>query len=117
MAEKFPGAIHIKPESGRIKMGWAFSKEQVLPQWQIPKAPYFPQVVLKGASQFIPALAEYAENTPTPIVEYGGYYTRTIKNWSLVGPTEINNVFIVGALAGFGSMTACSVGELCALYI
>ncbi|MFK7936176.1 MAG: FAD-dependent oxidoreductase, partial [Saprospiraceae bacterium] len=117
LTQPFPGAIHIKPESGRIKMGWAFSTASVKPQWEIPAAPYFPQVVLKGASRFIPALVAYAENIPTPLIEYGGYYTRTKENWPLVGPTEIENVFVVGALAGFGSMTACAVGELCALHI
>ena len=117
LTQKFPGAIHIKPDGGRIKMGWAFSTTQVDPQWEVPSKPYFPQVVLKGASKFIPALAAYAENIPTPLIEYGGYYTRTAENWPLVGPTEIKNVFVVGALAGFGSMTACAVGELCALHV
>lgn len=117
LTQKFPGAIHIKPESGRIKMGWAFSTEEVTPQWEIPSFEHFPQVVLKGASRFIPDLAAYAENIPTPLIEYGGYYTRTKENWPLVGPTEMDNVFVVGALAGFGSMTACSVGQLCAQYV
>lgn len=114
MTQEFPGAIHIKPESGRIKMGWAFSKKRENPQWEINKAAYFPQVVLKGASRFIPALAAYVEQTPTPLIEYGGYYTRTEENWPLIGATELDNVYVVGALAGFGTMTACAAGELCA---
>lgn len=113
----FPGAIHIKPDSGRIKMGWAFSKEAVEPELKIPMSPYFPQVVLKGATRFIPALTAYAEHIPTPLIEYGGYYTRTKENWPLIGPTSEKNVYVVGALAGFGSMTACAAGELLALYI
>jgi len=114
MTKPFPGAIHIKPESGRIKMGWAIGKEKLTPEWEVPILPYFPQVVLKGASRFIPALKDYAENIPTPIIEYGGYYTRTEENWPLVGPTENEDVLVIGALAGFGTMTACAVGELCA---
>ncbi len=117
MTKPMPGAIHIKPESGRIKMGWAIGKEKKVPQWDVPTLPYFPQVVLKGASRFIPALKAYAENIPTPIIEYGGYYTRTEENWPLVGPTENENIFVIGALAGFGTMTACAVGELCTQYI
>lgn len=118
MTEKFPGAIHIKPEpGGRIKMGWAFSTQKVNPQWTITPFEYFPQVVLKGASRFIPNLNAYAEQIPTPVIEYGGYYTRTKENWPLVGETEIANAYVVGALAGFGSMTACAVGELCALHL
>ncbi len=118
LLEEFPGAIHIKPESGgRIKMGWAFSTEVVEPQFTIPKSSYFPQVLLKGASRFIPALSTYAENLPTPLIEYGGYYTRTKENFPLIGPTSIDDVFVVGALAGFGTMAACAAGELCALHL
>jgi glycine/D-amino acid oxidase-like deaminating enzyme len=114
ITEEFPGAIHIKPESGRIKLGWAFSKEVVEPQWEISKLPYFPQVVIKGASRFIPALSAYVDQMPGPVIEYGGYYTRTAENWPLIGDTEIDNIFVIGALAGFGTMTACAAGELCA---
>lgn len=118
LLQQFPGAIHIKPESGsRIKMGWAYSTKRVEPQWTIPQSPYFPQVLLKGASRFIPALSAYAENLPTPLIEYGGYYTRTKENWPLIGPTEMDNIFVVGALAGFGTMAACAAGELCALHM
>ena len=118
MNQKFPGAIHIKPESGgRIKLGWAFSREIINPKWDIPKSLYFPQVVLKGASRFIPGLADYAENIPTPLIEYGGYYTRTKENWPLIGPTDMDNVFVIGAMAGFGTMASCVAGELCSSYI
>jgi len=118
MTKSFPGAIHIKPESGdRIKMGWAFSTDKVEPQWQVSNSEYFPQIVLTGASRFIPALREYADNIPTPIIEYAGHYIRTAENWPLIGPTELDNVFVVGALAGFGTMTACAAGELCAKHI
>ena len=118
MAEPFPGAIHIKPESGdRIKLGWAFSSEEVSPSWTIGTFDYFPQVVLKGASRFIPGLKQYEEDVPAPLIEYGGHYTRTKENWPLIGPTDLDNVYVIGALAGFGTMTACAAGELCARYI
>jgi len=118
MLDDFPGAIHIKPESGdRIKMGWAFSTEKVEPHWKIPDFDYFPQIVLQGASRFIPKLKAYTEQMPSPLIEYGGYYTRTKENWPLIGPSSLQNVFVIGALAGFGTMTACAAGELCAQYI
>jgi len=50
-------------------------------------------------------------------VEYAGYYTRRKTNLPLIGPTERPDVFVVGALAGFGTMSACAAGELCANYI
>lgn len=118
MTEPFPGAIHIKPDSGdRIKLGWAFSRENVTPSWTIETADYFPQIVLKGASRFIPELKHYSENMPTPLIEYGGHYTRTKENWPLIGPTRLEDVYVIGALAGFGTMTACAAGELCTAYL
>ena len=118
MTAPLPGGIHIKPEAGgKIKMGWAFSSKKVIPHWQPTSPDHFPQIVLKGASRFIPGLSAYAHQVPTPVISYAGYYTRTQENWPLIGASHDDNVFIVGALAGFGTMTACAAGELCARHI
>lgn len=114
---EFPGGLHIKPEGEGIKLGWAFNTNNELPQWETPFSDFFPQVVLKGASSFIPLLSAYENDIPTPITEYAGYYTRTKENWPLIGPTEIPNVFVIGALSGYGTMTACAAGQLCSKYI
>lgn len=98
-------------------MGWAFQTKQIIPSWEIPAFDFFPQVVLKGASRFIPELAKYENNIPTPLIEYAGYYTRTKENWPLIGNTEVENVFVVGALAGYGTMSACAAGKLCSSYV
>ncbi len=116
LLQEFPGGLHVKPDSGGIKLGWAFQTGHVQPQWESPPMEFFPQVVLKGASRFIPALEEYENDIPSPLVEYAGYYTRTRENWPLIGPTPINNVYVIGALAGFGTMAACAAGKLCAAY-
>ena len=108
----FPGGLHIKPEADGIKMGWAFQTKPSEPSWDPTPFDFFPQVVLKGASRFIPALAAYERRIPTPLIEYSGYYTRTAENWPLIGSTEVNNVFVVGALAGYGTMAACAAGNL-----
>lgn len=117
LLNKFPGGLHLKPESGGIKMGWAFQTDDLEPSWEIPGFDLFPQVVLKGASRFIPALADYANNIPSPLIEYAGYYTRTAENWPLIGPTQRENVFVVGALAGYGTMSGCAAGKLCASHV
>lgn len=117
LLNEFPGGLHIKPETEGIKLGWAFQTEDENPEWNPRNFDLFPQAVLKGASTFIPALAAYEENIPTPIIEYAGYYTRTKENWPLIGPTKEKNVFVIGALAGYGTMSACAAGELCANYI
>ena len=46
-----------------------------------------------------------------------GYYSRTPENWPLIGPLQVEGVFSVAALSGFGTMTACAAGELCAAWI
>lgn len=115
--QEFPGGLHIKPETDGIKLGWAFQTENEIPEWNPKNFDFFPQAVLKGASRFIPKLAAYEENIPKPIIEYAGCYKRTKENWPLIGPTKEKNIFVVGALAGYGTMSACAAGELCANYI
>lgn len=117
LLNKFPGGLHIKADGDKFKFAWAFQTEEVTPDWEIPPFDYFPQVVLKGASRFIPALAKYENNIPIPLIEYGGYYTRTKENWPLIGPTTLQNVYVLGALAGYGTMAACAAGKLCSDYI
>ncbi|MGB6268025.1 MAG: FAD-dependent oxidoreductase [Olleya sp.] len=117
LLNKFPGGLHIKPETEGIKLGWAFQTEQINPTWETPNFDFFPQAVLKGATRFIPELARYENNIPTPLIEYAGYYTRTNENWPLIGNTKLDNVFVIGALAGFGTMGACAAGKLCSSYV
>ena len=117
LLDKFPGGLHIKPEKEGIKLGWAFQTEKSDPVWETPSFEFFPQVVLKGASRFIPELSSYEDNIPTPLIEYAGYYTRTMENWPLIGQTEVDNVYVVGALAGYGTMSACAAGKLCTDHI
>ena len=74
MTDIMPGAIHIKPESGnRIKMGWAYSTKHENPRWQIQNDDYFPEIVMRGASKFIPGLKKYIDQIPSPIIQYGGF--------------------------------------------
>jgi glycine/D-amino acid oxidase-like deaminating enzyme len=117
LLQPFPGGLHIKPEPSGIKLGWAFNTISEAPRWHPADSELFPQIVLKGAARFIPGLATYEKDIPTPIVRYGGYYTRTPENWPLIGPTEVPGVFLVGALAGFGTMSACAAGELCSQHL
>ena len=35
----------------------------------------------------------------------------------MIGPTERQGLFVVGGLAGFGTMTACAAGDLLARHI
>jgi glycine/D-amino acid oxidase-like deaminating enzyme len=119
LIEQFPGGLHIKPESSTgIKLGWAYNRQAEDPQWQPPSNYDFPNIVLKGASKFIPGLAAYVDQVPTPVVQFAGYYTRTPENWPLIGPLNpCENLFTIAALSGFGTMAACGAGELLAQWM
>ncbi len=118
LLEEFPPGLHIKPEGrDQIKLGWAFNRSAEAPRWDIPTDHDFPNLVVRGASQFIPGLSIYVDKLPTPVVQYAGYYTRTHENWPMIGPLDNSGLFAVAALSGYGTMTACAAGDLCARYI
>ena len=63
------------------------------------------------------AIAAYADDLPQPVIQYGGYYTKTDDNLPLIGPMGISGAYVVGGLSGYGTMTACAAGELCAAWV
>ena len=79
--------------------------------------PQFPEIVLRGAMALNPSLKKYIDVFPRRFAHYGGYYAMTLENWPLVGPLGVDGAFIVAALSGFGSMSACAAGALCAAWI
>ena len=115
--EPFPGGLHVKPEpGGRIRLGWAFNRHPEEPVDNPQGDVQFAELVLRGASRFLPGLAAYLERIPTPIHAWAGYYSRTAENWPLVGPLS-EGVFTVTALSGFGTMMAMACAELCSAWI
>jgi glycine/D-amino acid oxidase-like deaminating enzyme len=115
LLEEFPAGLHIKPEGrSNIKLGWAYNREPESPKWETSDDFDFPNITLRGASRFIPALKPYVDELPLPVVQFSGYYTRTPENLPLIGPLQKTGLFTVSALSGYGTMAACSAGELCA---
>ena len=118
LLDEFPAGLHIKPESrAQIKLGWAYNSRPENPLWEPGNDFDFPNIVIRGASRFMPALRAYVEELPTPVVQMAGYYSRTPENWPLIGPLGAEGAFTVSALAGFGTMAACGAGELGAAWI
>jgi glycine/D-amino acid oxidase-like deaminating enzyme len=119
------GGIHCRPEgAGKwIKLGWAYNRQTSTPDnaRQLTEDPhfnpYFPEIVIRGASKLNPSLEPYITTLPTNRVHYGGYYTMTKENWPLIGPLDQSGAFIAGAMSGFGSMGACAAGSLCADWV
>ena len=118
LLEEFPPGLHVKPDGGgRIKLGWAYNRTASEPVCDPPADDSFAEIVMRGASRFIPALRPYVEDMPVPVTNYAGYYTRTPENWPLIGPLGAEGVFTVAALSGFGTMVACGAGELLAAWM
>ncbi len=118
LLEEFPPGLHIKPEpGGRIKLGWAINRQAEAPHWEPAGDVDFPNLVIRGASRFIPAFQAYVDRLPTPVISMAGYYSRTPENWPLIGPLPVEGLFTVSALSGFGTMAACAAGELCGAWI
>ena len=125
LTETMPGGTHCRPDGGPrgkwVKLGWAYNNQISEPQEDLANEPasdpQFPEIVMRGAAAFIPALRPYIEEPPTRYSHYGGYYTMTDENWPLIGPMATNNAFMIAALSGFGSMSACAGGRLCAAWV
>lgn len=118
LTESFPAGLHIKPEGAdRIKMGWAYNRLPESPSWQCASSDVFPDVVMRGASQYVPGLLPYVASMPTPITTFAGYYTRTKDNLPLICPVNSDDLFVIGGLSGYGTMSACAAGDLCASYM
>ena len=125
LLEPIPGGTHCRPEGGdngtQVKLGWAYNRQVSAPQQELANDPHFdpqfPEIVMRGAARLNPALAPYVESFPSRWSHYGGYYPMTPENWPLIGPMGPDGAFVVGALSGFGSMSACAAGALCGAWI
>lgn len=43
--------------------------------------------------------------------------SRSAQNWPIIGPHGVDGACIAAALSGFGSMSACAAGDLCAAWV
>jgi glycine/D-amino acid oxidase-like deaminating enzyme len=121
LADVRPSGVHVRPEGGDksrwLKLGWATNKTAEEPVWEPSGPDMFPEIVMRGAARMVPELEAYCEAMPRSLVHYGGYYTRTRENWPLIGPMGTDGAFMIAGLSGYGSMTACAAGELCANWV
>ena len=120
LTEPFPPGTHTRPEgtgdSQSILMLWDYREKVTEPLWPPTMDEEYPEVVLRGLTTMLPGMKEYIERMPRPQLD-GGYYTKTRENRPLVGPLPVNGAFVVGAVSGYGIMSACAVGELLACYV
>jgi glycine/D-amino acid oxidase-like deaminating enzyme len=125
LTKRHPGGAHCRPEGGDkgtwVKLGWAFNRDVSVPQQDLANErqmhPQFPEIVMRAATRLNPSLKIYTDNFPNRFSHYGGYYPMTRENWPLIGPLGVDGAYIIGALSGFGSMSACAAGAFCAGWI
>ena len=118
--DDLPAGVHIKPDDSvtndAIKLGWARDQAPSEPVADPPCPPEFPREVLERAATIVPGLQAYLDQPPDIVAHDGGFYARSPDGLPLVGPAGPGGAYVVGGLAGFGTMMACAAGELAALW-
>jgi glycine/D-amino acid oxidase-like deaminating enzyme len=120
LTEGFPSGVHTRPEgageSQTILMLWEYQTKVMEPVWPPKMDDQYPEVALRGLSAMLPRMKEYFGRMPRPQLD-GGYYTKTPENLPLVGRMGIDGAFVIGAVSGYGIMSACGVGDLLAAQV
>jgi len=120
LTEKFPAGVHTRPEgageSQTILMLWEYKTKIMQPIWPAPIDKQYPEIALRGLARLLPRMKEYLNKIPRPQVD-GGYYTKTRENRPLIGRMAVEGAYVIGAVSGYGIMTACGAGDLLAKHI
>jgi glycine/D-amino acid oxidase-like deaminating enzyme len=120
LMQGFPAGAHTRPEGGEdgatVLMLWDYRRHVIDPVFPVPLDDQYPEIVLRGLAAMVPGLKAYIGRAARPRLD-GGYYVRTPENRPLIGPTPVEGAYLLGAISGFGIMSACAAGELLAAHI
>jgi glycine/D-amino acid oxidase-like deaminating enzyme len=120
LLDEIPAGVHGRPEgageSSSVLLLWNYDLTPVPPTFPIAYDPEYPEIVLRGMSRMIPALAAYFTRLPRCFVD-GGYYTKTRENRFLACPLPMEGAYVLGALSGYGLMASNGAADLLADYI
>jgi len=120
LTESFPPGAHTRPEgtgeSQTILMLWDYREKATEPIWPPELDEGYPEIALRGLAAMLPGMQAYFDRMPRPQLD-GGYYTKTRENRPLVGPLPVEGAYMIGAVSGYGIMSACGVGELLARHV
>jgi glycine/D-amino acid oxidase-like deaminating enzyme len=118
LTEAFPSGVHTRPEGAGddILMLWEYQTKVLEPTWPPVMDEQYPEVALRGLAAMLPRMKEYFARMPRPQLD-GGYYTKTRENRPLVGRMQVDGAFVIGAVSGYGIMSACGVGDLLAAHV
>lgn len=120
LTESFPAGAHTRPEgagdSQTVLMLWEYKTRAIEPTFPLPLDEQYPEIAMRGVSAMLPGLKQYFDKMPKPQLD-GGYYTRTRENRLLAGPLNVEGAYVIGAVSGYGIMSACAAGELLAAHV
>jgi glycine/D-amino acid oxidase-like deaminating enzyme len=118
LTEIFPSGAHTRPEGAGndILMLWEYRTKVMEVIWPPAMDEQYPELALRGLAAMLPRMKEYFGRIPRPQID-GGYYTKTRENRPLVGPMGVEGTYMIGAVSGYGIMSACAVGELIAIHV
>jgi len=120
LTEPLPASVHTRPEGAgdnqTILMLWEYQTKVMDPVWPPPLDEQYPEIALRGLAAMLPRMQEYFSHMPRPQLD-GGYYTKTPENRPLAGPMCVDGAYMIGAVSGYGIMSACGAGELVAAYV
>jgi len=118
LTEMFPSGAHTRPEGAgnNILMLWEYQTKLMEPVDAPKMDEQYPEVVLRGLAAMLPRMKEYFAKMPRPQLD-GGFYTKTRENRPLVGAMGVDGAYVIGAVSGYGIMSACGVGNLLTSHI
>ena len=118
LTETFPPGVHTRPEGagGDILMLWEYQTQLVEPSDSPELDEQYPEIALRGLAAMLPRMKEYFARMPRPQLD-GGFYTKTYENRPLVGPMCVDGAYVIGAVSGYGIMSACGVADLLTAHI
>jgi sarcosine oxidase, subunit beta len=115
---EFPAGVHARPEGAgeTIILLWDYHIKIVEPVPDPEMDEQYPEIALRGLAAMLPRMKEYFGRMPRPQLD-GGYYTKTRENRPLVGPMGVDGAYMIGAVSGYGIMSACGAGDLLAAHV
>lgn len=117
---EMPVFCHFRPEGGAgspyFVALWEYHGQMVEPVWPLPDDPFYPEVVMRGLTTMVPGLDAYADGLPESFVD-GGYYTKTVENRPLIGPSGVPGISLMVGMSGFGVMVSAGAADLLASHL
>jgi glycine/D-amino acid oxidase-like deaminating enzyme len=117
---EYPGGVHLRPVDlcggDELYLIWTYETEEREFVWPPQFPSDYPELVLRGCAEMIPAMKAYVGNGTQGVVD-GGYYCKTPENRPLIGPLPVGGAYVLGALSGIGLMSSHASAELVAKHV